>query len=109
MKVEDVEVGALIPYAGNARTHQSWQIAQIAASIQEFGFTNPILLGADGVIIAGHGRLLAAKKLGLERVPAIRLDHLTPVQQRALAICKNMIAAVARSDGQLLQRAPEME
>ena len=59
------------------------QVAQIAASIAEFGFTNPILAGSDGIIVAGHGRLAAAQKLGLERVPVVVLDHLTPTQRRA--------------------------
>lgn len=107
MKVEELPVEDLVPYANNARTHPSWQIAQIAASIGEFGFTNPILLGADGVIIAGHGRLLAAKKLGLSRVPVIRLDHLTPQQQRALVIADNKIAENAGWDEALLRRELE--
>ncbi len=107
MKVEDLPVDDLVPYANNARTHASWQIAQIAASIGEFGFTNPILIGADGVIIAGHGRLLAAKKLGLAAVPVIRLDHLTPQQQRALVIADNKIAENAGWDEELLRRELE--
>ena len=82
----------LVPYARNARTHSDAQIAQIAASIVEFGFTNPILAGGDGVIVAGHGRLAAAQKLGLERVPVVVLDHLTPTQRRALIIADNRIA-----------------
>ena len=68
----------LVPYARNARTHSEEQVAQIAASIVEFGFTNPILAGSDGVIVAGHGRLAAAQKLGLDTVPVVVLDHLTP-------------------------------
>ena len=74
----------LVPYARNARTHSDEQVAQIAASIVEFGFTNPILAGSDGVIVAGHGRLAAAQKLGLDTVPVVVLDHLTPTQRRAL-------------------------
>ncbi len=97
-------VSALAPYAGNARTHPEWQVAQIAASIAEFGFTNPILVGSDRVIIAGHGRLLAAERLGLDRVPVIVLDHLTPTQRRALVIADNKIAENAGWDEELLGR-----
>ena len=82
----------LEPYSGNARTHSDEQIAQIAASIEEFGFTNPILADGEGVIIAGHGRLMAAQRLGLEKVPVITLDHLTDAQRRALVIADNKIA-----------------
>ncbi len=79
----------LVPYARNARTHSDEQVAQIAASIKEFGFTNPVLLdGSDG-IIAGHGRVLAAQLLGLEEAPCIRLPHLTEAQKKAyvIALC----------------------
>lgn len=92
----------LIPYARNSRTHTDEQIAQIAASIKEFGFTNPILIGADDVIIAGHGRLLAAQKLGLKEVPVIRLPHLTETQRRALVIADNKIAMNAGWNEELL-------
>ncbi|MDF1716179.1 MAG: ParB/Srx family N-terminal domain-containing protein [Antarcticimicrobium sp.] len=84
MKIEHLPTTEVVPYDRNSRTHSAWQIAQIAASIEEFGFTNPILIGGDGIIIAGHGRLAAAQQLGLETVPVIRLAHLTPAQQRAL-------------------------
>ena len=104
MQVEMMQVGRLVPYAGNARTHPEWQIAQIAASIAEFGFTNPILVGEDGVIIAGHGRLLAAQQLGLDEVPVIVLDHLTATQRRALVIADNRIAENAGWDEALLRR-----
>ncbi len=93
----------LVPYARNARTHSDAQIAQIAASIVEFGFTNPILAGGDGVIVAGHGRLAAAQKLGLERVPVVVLDHLTPTQRRALIIADNRIAENAGWDEAMLR------
>ena len=73
----------LIPYARNARTHSDAQVSQIAASIREFGFTNPVLVDADGGIIAGHGRVMAARKLGLQQVPTIELRHLTDAQRRA--------------------------
>ena len=93
----------LVPYARNARTHPGWQIAQIAASIAEFGFCNPILVGGDGVIIAGHGRLLAAQQLGLAEVPVIELGHLSEVQRRALVIADNKIAENAGWDEDLLR------
>lgn len=91
------------PFARNPRTHPDWQIAQIAASIAEFGFVNPILVGEDGVIIAGHGRLLAAKRLGLDEAPVIVLEHLTSAQRRKLIIADNQIAANAGWDEGLLQ------
>jgi DNA modification methylase len=93
----------LVPYARNARTHSEEQVAQIAASIVEFGFTNPILAGSDGVIVAGHGRLAAAQKLGLETVPVVVLDHLTPTQRRALIIADNRIAENAGWDDAMLR------
>lgn len=103
MQVELRTVEALVPYARNARTHPDWQIAQIAASIAEFGFCNPILVGGDGVIIAGHGRLLAAQQLGLAEVPVIVLGHLSEVQRRALVIADNKIAENAGWDEELLR------
>ncbi len=103
MKIRMTPVGELTPYAGNARTHTDEQIAQIAASIQEFGFTNPILAGGDGVIIAGHGRLLAAQRLGMDKVPVITLDHLSEAQRRALVIADNKIAENAGWDEDLLR------
>jgi DNA modification methylase len=93
----------LIPYARNARTHSDAQVAQIAASIAEFGFTNPILAGSDGVIVAGHGRLAAAQKLGLASVPVVVLDHLTATQRRALVIADNRIAENAEWDEDMLR------
>ena len=93
----------LVPYARNARTHSEQQVAQIAASIVEFGFTNPILAGSDGVIVAGHGRLAAAQKLGLDTVPVVVLDHLTPTQRRALIIADNRIAENAGWDDAMLR------
>jgi ParB-like chromosome segregation protein Spo0J len=92
----------LIPYAGNARTHSPDQIAQVAASITEFGFVNPILVGADKVIIAGHARLLAAKKLGMTEVPVIVLAHLSEAQRRALVIADNRLAMNAGWDDTML-------
>lgn len=102
-RIEQWPTDKLVPYARNARTHSQEQVAQIAASIAEFGFTNPILAGSDGVIVAGHGRLAAAQKLGLERVPVVVLDHLTPTQRRALVIADNRIAENAGWDEQLLR------
>jgi len=93
----------LVPYARNARTHSEEQVAQIAASIVEFGFTNPILAGSDGVIVAGHGRLAAAQKLGLDTVPVVVLDHLNPNQRRALIIADNRIAENAGWDDAMLR------
>ena len=102
-KIEQVAVAYLIPYASNSRTHSDAQIAQIAASIREFGWTNPILIDGDKGLIAGHGRLLAARKLGMETVPAIVLDHLTKAQQRALVIADNQLALNAGWDINLLK------
>ena len=102
-KVEPWPTTKLIPYARNARTHSDEQVAQIAASIVEFGFTNPVLAGSDGVIIAGHGRLAAAQRLGLAEVPVVVLDHLTPTQRRALIIADNRIAENSGWDPELLR------
>ena len=102
-KIEQWPTAKLVPYARNARTHSDAQVTQIAASIAEFGFTNPILAGSDGVIVAGHGRLAAAQKLGLEMVPVVVLDHLTPTQRRALVIADNRIAENAGWDDELLR------
>jgi site-specific DNA-methyltransferase (adenine-specific) len=102
-KIETRLVADLIPYAANSRTHSDAQVAQIAASIKEFGWTNPILIDDDNTIIAGHGRLLAARKLGLEEVPAIILDHLTKAQQRALVIADNQLALNAGWDMDMLK------
>lgn len=102
-KIETRLVADLIPYAANSRTHSDAQVAQIAASIKEFGWTNPILIDGDNTIIAGHGRLLAARKLGMEEVPAIILDHLTKAQQRALVIADNQLALNAGWDIDMLK------
>jgi DNA modification methylase len=102
-RIEHWPTTKLVPYARNARTHSDAQIASIAASIAEFGFTNPILAGADGVIVAGHGRLAAAQRLGLSTVPVVVLDHLTPTQRRALGVADNRIAEAAGWDEDLLR------
>ena len=101
-------VGQLVPYARNARTHSDDQVAQIAASITEFGFTNPILIGEDGVIIAGHGRLMAAQRLGLSEVPVIVLAHLNAAQRRALVVADNKIALNAGWDTEILLEQIEL-
>jgi DNA modification methylase len=93
---------ALIPYARNSRTHDETQVAQIAASIREFGFTNPVLIDADGGLIAGHGRVLAARKLGLAEVPTIELGHLSETQRRAYVIADNKLALNAGWDEAML-------
>ncbi len=102
-KIEQWPTAKLLPYARNARTHSDDQVAQIAASIAEFGFTNPILAGSDGVIVAGHGRLAAAQKLGLAVVPVVVLDHLSATQRRALVIADNRIAENAGWDDAMLR------
>lgn len=100
--LETIQIDALIPYARNSRTHSDAQVAQIAASIKEFGFTNPVLIDAGGGIIAGHGRVLAARKLGMSEVPCIRLSHLTATQTRALVIADNKLAMNAGWDNDML-------
>lgn len=102
-KIEQRLVADLIPYAANSRTHSDAQVAQIAASIKEFGWTNPILVSGDNSIIAGHGRLMAARKLGMDEVPAIVLDHLSKAQQRALVIADNQLALNAGWDMDMLK------
>ena len=102
LTVETRRVEALIPYAKNPRTHSDAQIAQIAASIVEFGWTSPILVDGDSGVIAGHGRLLAARKLGMVEVPVIELAHLSAAQKRALVIADNRIALDAGWDEAML-------
>jgi DNA modification methylase len=92
MQIEQRPTESLIPYARNAKLHSDAQVAQIAGSIREFGFCNPVLVDADGGIIAGHGRVLAARKLGLAEVPCITLGHLTEIQRRAYIIADNRLA-----------------
>ena len=102
MQIKEVEVTALIPYAKNSRTHDDAQIAQIAASIKEFGWTNPILVDGDKGIIAGHGRLMAAQKLGMAKVPVIELKTLTKAQKQAYIIADNRLALNAGWDNTML-------
>ena len=103
LQIEQWPIDRLIPYARNARTHTDEQVAQVAASIVEFGWTNPILVGADGVIIAGHARLLAARKLKMLEVPVIVLDHLSETQRRALILADNKLAMNAGWDDEMLR------
>lgn len=100
--IEQIAIKKLIPYARNSRTHSDLQISQIAASIQEFGFTNPILITSECDIIAGHGRVLAAKKLGFDTVPCIKLDHLSETQRKAYIIADNQLALNAGWDFDVL-------
>ena len=102
MKIEQIPTADLIPYARNTRTHSPEQVAQIAGSIREFGFTNPVLIDAENGIIAGHGRVMAAGKLGLVKVPCIRLAHLTETQKRAYIIADNKLALNAGWDEEML-------
>lgn len=101
-QIEYLEVKSLIPYARNSRTHSDEQVAQVAASIKEFGFTNPVLVDQDGMIIAGHGRTLAAQRLQIKEVPCLRLSHLSEAQKRAYVIADNKLALNAGWDDELL-------
>lgn len=96
------DVSELIPYVRNARTHSEAQVSQIAASIREFGFLSPILVAEDNTILAGHGRLAAAQKLGLKKVPCVKENHLTETQKRAYIIADNKLSLNAGWDNELL-------
>ena len=98
-----VPTAELIPYARNTRTHTDEQISKIAASIREFGFLNPVIIDGDRNLIAGHGRLLAAQRLGLDNIPAIEATHLTEAQRRAYVIADNRLAEDAGWDRELLR------
>jgi len=102
VQIKTVSVEKLIPYVRNSRTHSDGQVAQIAASIKEFGWTNPILVDGESGVIAGHGRLLAARKLGQKEVPVIELKHMTESQKRAYVIADNQLAMNAGWDTTLL-------
>lgn len=102
LKIQYKPVDDLIPYARNSRTHSEAQVAQIAASIKEFGWTNPVLLDGDNGIIAGHGRVLAAQKLGEKKVPTIELSHMTDNQRKAYIIADNKLAMNAGWDDVML-------
>ena len=102
LEVNQLSVDSLRPYSRNARTHSQKQIAQIAASIRTFGFNNPVLIDEDGVIIAGHGRVAAAKSLGIDSVPVIRLEHMSEAQKRAYILADNKLAEKAGWDREIL-------
>ena len=101
--IEQIAITALTPYNRNARTHSPAQVQQIAASISEFGFVNPVLIDKSGMIIAGHGRVMAAGKLGLEVVPCLRVDGLTEAQIRAYILADNQLALNGGWDQDLLR------
>lgn len=103
MQVEQKKVEDLLPYARNARTHSASQVAQIAASIKEFGFNNPVLIDECGSIIAGHGRVLAARKLKMAEVPTITLGHLSQTQKRAYILADNKLAMNAGWNEEMLR------
>ena len=103
LKIEYRQIGTLIPYARNSRTHSDVQVAQIASSIREFGWTNPVLIDETGGIIAGHGRVLAGSKLGIDRVPCIVLAGLTEAQRRAYVIADNKLALNAGWNDEMLK------
>lgn len=96
------EVKDLIPYARNARTHDEKQVAQIAASIKEFGFLSPIIISKDNTILCGHGRFYAAQKLGLEKIPCIKEEYLTETQRKAYILADNKLAMNAGWDNEML-------
>jgi len=102
LQIEQTATTDLIPYVSNSRTHSEGQVAQIAASIKEFGFNNPILVDKEKGIIAGHGRVLAARKLGMDKVPTVELSHLTETQRRAYIIADNKLALNADWDMEML-------
>ena len=102
MEIEKVKTDVLIPYVRNARTHSDEQVTQICGSIKEFGFTNPVLIDSDKVIIAGHGRVMAAQRMGLSEVPCITLDYLTEAQKKAYIIADNQLALNAGWNEELL-------
>jgi DNA modification methylase len=101
-KIEWQSVDKLIPYAKNARTHSDEQVAQIAGSIKEFGFNNPVLVDKDNSVIAGHGRLMAARKLGMDKVPVVQLGHMTEAQRKAYVLADNRIALNSGWDTSML-------
>ena len=101
--IKKVSVSDLIPYANNSRLHSDDQVLQIASSIKEFGFLNPIIIDGDNGIIAGHGRVMAAKKLGINELPCIDASHLTEAQKKAYVIADNKLALNAEWDFDLLK------
>ena len=101
--IKKIKVADLIPYANNSRLHSDEQVLQIASSIKEFGFLNPIIVDGDNGIIAGHGRVMAAKKLGIEELPCIDASHLTEAQKKAYVIADNKIALNSEWDNEILR------
>lgn len=101
--IKKIKVNDLIPYANNSRLHSDEQVLQIASSIKEFGFLNPIIVDGDNGIIAGHGRVMAAKKLGIDELPCIDASHLTEAQKKAYIIADNKLALNAEWDSDLLK------
>lgn len=102
-RYKKAKVADLIPYARNSRTHSDEQVAKIAASIREFGFLNPVIVDGDNGIIAGHGRIMAAQKLGMTEVPTIEASHLTDAQRRAYVIADNRLALESGWDDEMLR------
>jgi ParB-like chromosome segregation protein Spo0J len=102
-KIITKSIDDLLPYINNARTHSDEQVSQIAASIKEFGFNNPVLISDDGSIIAGHGRVMAAKKLGLTELPCLELSHLSDIQRKAYILADNKLALNSSWDYDLLK------
>lgn len=102
-KIVEKRVSDLTPYDRNARTHSEKQIEQIVASIRKFGWTNPVLIDENGVVIAGHGRIEAAKKLGMDKVPCLVIDGLTDAERRALTLADNQLALNAGWDEELVK------
>lgn len=100
---KQAQVSDLVPYARNSRTHSDEQVSKIAASIREFGFLNPVIVDGEGGIIAGHGRVMAAQRLGMESVPTVEASHLTDAQRRAYIIADNRLALDAGWDDELLR------
>lgn len=103
MQIKQIKTADLIPYVNNARTHGEQQITQIASSIKEFGFNNPILTDGKNGVVAGHGRLAAAIKLGLESVPVVELSHLSDAQKKAYILADNRLAELSGWDEELLK------
>lgn len=103
LKIEYRKVSELLPYARNARTHSDAQVSQLAASIKEFGFNNPVAIDADGMILCGHGRVMAAQKLGLTEVPTVCLSHLSSTQKKAYILADNKLALNAGWDNDMLK------
>ena len=101
--IKKINVSDLIPYANNSRLHSDEQVLQIASSIKEFGFLNPIIVDGDNGIIAGHGRVMAAKKLGIKELPCVDASHLTEAQKKAYVIADNKIALNSEWDNEILR------